>query len=412
MEIPQQNIFNLKVYDVFIFPVSWLVFVIIGRAFFESGLGQYHSTHSKKWASLCKSLFLLTFVTCCTLLELVTFEILDLLHPALRIFIWTTSLGLLALLLNALIPAVLAISIGFHINFSVKASVFMGGVSVCLFQLLMWITESILRYCHSKFYSGDGIEAYSNSGDMTAAPIVIKSFFLFDKGSANYVSDGGYLTPVLWALGLVLRFDVQRSIANIAVLGTVCAAIISGFATVFFPLEQLLIFRGVDAEQLRRRERTVSQLLREIATRKKEMLLMTKSSPPLLSTGSSQHSIEISTEYSEKNGDGMYRDEIDETKNKFSMAFDASADRDTDDIQKKMMKNTVVPSEVKQSTGSSSAGSADFTLINLSKSILQLEELATNLFMEIISMKEQQRMAEMARTRWGRIMRLCGQILT
>ena len=411
MEIPQQNIFNLKVYDVFIFPVSWLAFVIIGRAFFESGLGQYHSTHSKKWASLCKSLFLLTFVTCCTLLELVTFEILDLLHPALRIFIWSTSLGLLALLLNVLIPAVLAISIGFHINFSVKASVFMGGVSVCLFQLLMWITESILHYCHSKFYSGDGIETYANSVDVTKAPIAFKSIFLFDKGSANYVSDGGYLTPVLWILGLVLRFDVQRSIANIAVLGTVCAAIISGFATVFFPLEQLLIFRGVDAEQLRRRERTVSQLLREIATRKKEMLIMTKPNPSQLSSGSSQHTIENSTDYSEKNGDGRYRDEIDETKSKFSMAFDAT-DRDSDDAQKKINKNTIVPSETKQNIGISSVGNNDFTLINLSKSILQLEELSTNLFMEIISMKEQQRMAEMARTRWGRIMRLFGQILT
>lgn len=411
MEIPQQNIFNLKVYDVFIFPVSWLAFVIIGRAFFESGLGQYHSTHSKKWASLCKSLFLLTFVTCCTLLELVTFEILDLLHPALRIFIWSTSLGLLALLLNVLIPAVLAISIGFHINFSVKASVFMGGVSVCLFQLLMWITESTLHYCQSKFYSADGIETYANSVDVAAAPIAFKSIFLFDKGSANYVSDGGYLTPVLWILGLVLRFDVQRSIANIAVLGTVCAAVISGFATVFFPLEQLLIFRGVDAEQLRRRERTVSQLLREIATRKKEIFIMTKSNPTQVSSGSSQHTTENSTDYSEKNGDGRYRDEIDETKSKFSMAFDAT-DRDTDDAQKKINKNTIVPSETKQNIGISSVGNNDFTLTNLSKSILQLEELSTNLFMEIISMKEQQRMAEMARTRWGRIMRLFGQILT
>ena len=412
MEIPQQNIFNLKVYDVFIFPVSWLIFVIIGRAFFESGLGQYHSTHSKKWASLCKSLFLLTFVTCCTLLELVTFEILDLLHPALRIFIWSTSLGILAFLLNVLIPAVLAISIGFHINFSVKASVFLGGVSVCLFQLLMWITESILHYCHGKFYSGDGIEIYANSVDVTAAPIVLKSIFLFDKGSANYVSDGGYLTPVLWILGLVLRFDVQRSIANIAVLGTVCAAVISGFATVFFPLEQLLIFRGVDAEQLRRRERTVSQLLRDTATKKKEMLIMMKSYSSPLSSGSSQHTVENSTDYSEKNGDGRYRDEIDDTKSKFSMAFDAT-ERDSDDIQKKIMKNTVVLLETKQNTGSCcSAKNNDFTLINLSRNILQLEELSTNLFMEIISMKEQQRMAEMARTRWGRIMRLCGQILT
>ena len=287
----------------------------------------------------------------------------------------------------------------------------MGGVSVCLFQLLMWITESILHYCHSKFYSGDGIETYANSVDVTKAPIAFKSIFLFDEGSADYVSDGGYLTPVLWILGLVLRFDVQRSIANIAVLGTVCAAIISGFATVFFPLEQLLIFRGVDAEQLRRRERTVSQLLREIATRKKEMLIMTKPNPSQLSSGSSQHTIENSTDYSEKNGDGRYRDEIDETKSKFSMAFDAT-DRDSDDAQKKINKNTIVPSETKQNIGISSVGNNDFTLTNLSKSILQLEELSTNLFMEIISMKEQQRMAEMARTRWGRIMRLFGQILT
>ena len=52
------------------------------------------------------------------------------------------------------------------------------------------------------------------------------------------------------------------------------AAIISGFATVFFPLEQLLIFRGVDAEQLRRREASLSQILREIATRKKQILVI------------------------------------------------------------------------------------------------------------------------------------------
>ena len=70
------------------------------------------------------------------------------------------------------------------------------------------------------------------------------------------------------------------------------AAIISGFATVFFPLEQLLIFRGVDAEQLRRREASLSQILREIATRKKQILVVSlakmsstiHSPSPMLST--------------------------------------------------------------------------------------------------------------------------------
>jgi hypothetical protein len=219
-----QNIFNLKFYHLFIFPISWLIFAIIGRVFFENGLGKYHSTHSKRWATLCKSLFLLTFVTCCTLLELVTFEILDLLHPALRLFSWTTSLAILALLLNILIPGVLAISIGFHINLSFKKSLFLGIISVCLFQLLMWITESLLHFY--KFKNGSGIDSgMVNINNIPSNPSILKWFFLFDMENTNF---NGIIKKLAVILDFVLRFNIQQSITNIAILGTIFAAIISG----------------------------------------------------------------------------------------------------------------------------------------------------------------------------------------
>lgn len=410
----QQNIFNLKLHDVFIFPVSWSLFIIIGRAFFESGLGHYHSTHSKKWASLCKSLFLLTFVNCCTLLELVTFEILDLLHPALRLFIWTTSLAILAVLLNVLIPAVLAISLGFHANFSVKVSVLMGSISVGLFQLLMWTTGVILHHCHHTYYLGNGLESsktdlYGNSLNAISSPSILKAIFMFDPENANGLHSNDLFTPFLRILDLIVRFDVQRSIANIAVLGTICAAVISGFATVFFPLEQLLIFRGVDAEQLRRRERSLSQLLREIATRKKEFLIISKTpSPPYTPK------LIAKTAGTESLGDIDDSIESENMKHKFSAAFD-TMDRELDEHPtNKINKNLPgIPLEIKQNVVHCCAVSnSDFTLITLKKNVLLLEELSAILFTEIIALKEQQHMAEMARTKWGRVMRFLGQILT
>ena len=384
----QQNIFDLKPHDLFIFPISWLIFVTIGRAFFENCLGQYHSTHSKKWASLCKSLFLLTFVTCCTLLELVTFEILDLLHPALRLFFWTTSLAILALLLNVLIPAVLAISVGFHKNFSVRFSVFLGLISLCLFQLLMWLTGSFLHSYQNKQY----FSATSSSGAILdygtrdldnvdisdiSSPSVLKWVFMFDRENANNTDNQSLITPLITIIDFILQFDVQQSIANIAVIGTVCAAIISGFATVFFPLEQLLIFRGVDAEQLRRREHSLSQLLREIATRKKEVLLLSAR-------------LSASSFHSDLSGNCR-----------------ATHSRVTEnELNYSDRRNTHNIGIDKFS------GSDDFNLPFLNKNVMLLEELSTGLFSEIVDLKQQQHIAETARTQWGRIMKILGQILT
>jgi len=167
------NVFDLQLYHLFIFPSSWLCFVLIGKFFFETGLGSYHSTSSKQWATLCKSLFLVTFVTACTLLELVTFEILDVLHPALRLFVWTSSLAILALLLNVCIPAVLAMSAGLHKNLSVRVSFVLGGLSVLAFQAVMWLTGSVLRWSHPRAPKGaaaaaGGAGGVVGSGGLTA----------------------------------------------------------------------------------------------------------------------------------------------------------------------------------------------------------------------------------------------------
>lgn len=220
------NIFDIKFYHIFIFPISWLIFLIIGKLFFENGLGQYHSTSSKKWATICRSLFLLTFVTCCTLLELVCFEILDLLHPALRLLFWTTSLSLLALLLNVLIPAVLATSVGFHGNYSIKMSLLLGAIAVILFQVVMLITSSLLDYYHNRFYSNKN--NYNIDIMLESSPTVLAWFFMLDSENSNNKLNHAYITPVLKLLEFILRFDVQKSIASIAVLGTIFAAIISG----------------------------------------------------------------------------------------------------------------------------------------------------------------------------------------
>ena len=232
------NVFDLTLPQLFIFPTSWLAFVLIGRFFFETGLGQYHSTSSKQWATLCKSLFLMTFVTACTLLELVTFEILDLLHPALRLFVWTSSLAILALLLNVCIPAVLAISAGLHKNLSVRLSFLLGGISVLVFQMMMWITGSLLRMHRPLTVNGSHIQhGYTRSNGMNEIRSGSSLSAWLVSSSAAGVSTGGEIMdvegngqgqgmvdslPIVYRLlDYVIMFDVQESIANIAVLGTI-----------------------------------------------------------------------------------------------------------------------------------------------------------------------------------------------
>lgn len=69
------------------------------------------------WAVSCKSIFLITFILACTLLELLSLEIFDIMSLSLRELFWTIILGLLCLLLNVVIPAASIITIGLHANY-------------------------------------------------------------------------------------------------------------------------------------------------------------------------------------------------------------------------------------------------------------------------------------------------------
>lgn len=201
-----------------LFPVSWLAFYFIGRAFFENHLGSFHSTYLRKWAVLCKALFLLTFIMSCSLFELIIFEILDLLHISLRQLVWTSTLGILSLLLNILIPAVFAYSVGIHAEMSSKAAAVICIVTTIIFQCMMWI----IGLC---------ILPNSNNDDYS--------------GAKKHMTDSGIesentLVQFLYNIAVV---DVQKSVSHIAFIGVSTAAMIAGFAAVSFPMEHIAIHK-------------------------------------------------------------------------------------------------------------------------------------------------------------------------
>ena len=187
-----------------LFMVSWGLFYLLGKIFFENVLGQYHSSHLRKWVSVCKTLFLATFCVSCTLLELVCFEILDLLHPTIRQLIWTTSLGLLCVLLNILIPGVFAASISVHLDLPSVVSTIIGVVNVVIFQALMWLLAYFLPL----------YKASTSSKHLYRTAAVVRS---------EYSAEG-----VFYFMSSLLSLDIQTSVALIAVVGTSTAAIIAG----------------------------------------------------------------------------------------------------------------------------------------------------------------------------------------
>jgi len=179
------------------------------------------------------------------------------------------------------------------------------------------------------------------------------------------------------------------------VLGTVAAAVISGFATVFFPLEQLLIFRGVDAEQLRRREASLAQILREIATRKKQILVISLNNKPLpgaasalLDGGASKSSSSSSGSGSGSVGVGVAALSTLSSRSRSHDAHDAAA-----------MKAQGLPTAAARA-GSATAPAAlhsllagvvdedeKFRLTRLAHDVGVLEQLAEELFSEIVELK-------------------------
>jgi hypothetical protein len=259
-ELTTDGLFHIKRIHYVLFLTTWAAFWMAGKWFFETGLGQYHATSSKQLARLCKVIFLVTFVAACNLLELMTFEILDLLHPTLRQLAWTLSLALLCSLLNLLIPAVFATSVATTILGIRRTKAF--GIGVCcvlIFQICTWSLGKMLTW-------------------FEAAPF----------GITSRVTSTSFPRFLYSQIFLV---DLQTSVADIALSGTATAAIIAGFSTVSFPLEQIMVLRGIDTALLNSRERSLTEVLALIAEKKK-MLLMNKSRRkdglPLASDGTVQ----------------------------------------------------------------------------------------------------------------------------
>eukprot|EP01038_Epipyxis_sp_PR26KG_P004949 gene4949-6922_t len=68
-------------------------------------------------------------------------------------------------------------------------------------------------------------------------------------------------------------FCVEQSIARVSVIGISIAAIISGFATVSFPLEQWLIVYGVDEEVVKVKEESLLHALNIISSKKRSIII-------------------------------------------------------------------------------------------------------------------------------------------
>lgn len=196
-----------------ILAVSVALSTIVGKLFFETGLGvgRYHATHSKTRATVCRMLFIGTFVLSCFLLELVTFEILDIFHPVLRQFSWTATLGMLCFLLNFLIPGVLAFSIGNHLDFPLPLSIIFGLLFVVVYQIGMYSIGQMLP-----------ISEYQ------ITQIGLLDALLFcNSERATYRSVWSSHPSISYIILELIVADIQRAVAHIAVIVSVLFITIS-----------------------------------------------------------------------------------------------------------------------------------------------------------------------------------------
>lgn len=251
-----------------VFVSSWIIFLLGGRSFFDYGLGRYHSTHSKLLAFTSKGLFLLTFMTSATLLELVTFEILDICHPNIREIAWTYSLGIISLLLNTLIPAALIFSICIHSGMKTMSCIIAACLSVLIFNVTLWLVGGFL------LPDVDLDDGYFTGIERDPLSLVNA---LEGDGSTNAVISGRSSVSLGAFLWNTIVVDVRTSVAHIAALGCATAAWIAGFATFSGPLEMWIRLRlKVDVALLKEKEKTLLTALSNVSYNKKKLLLLAK----------------------------------------------------------------------------------------------------------------------------------------
>ena len=208
------------------------------------------------------NIFLLTFVAACSLIQLVTFELsgsepvdaditysLGLLgnikyfisflylHPHLRQIAWNVTLYLLCVLLNVVIPVMITVIL-FRGQFkrSPWKMIALSISTFLLYQFFLWSIGEILPVNNTK------VGFYDLNRD--------KSFIYF-----------------------IFHRSLQQSVAHLAAIGTAFSALINGFASVNFPLEQLMIMKGVDKSVVNERDIQLKNILQGIINRKKKIAL-------------------------------------------------------------------------------------------------------------------------------------------
>jgi The Golgi pH Regulator (GPHR) Family N-terminal len=89
----------------------------------------------------------------------------------------------------------------------------------------------------------------------------------------NATKLGFYQAQSMSLFDFMFSRSLQQSVAHLAAIGTAISAIINGFASVNFPLEQIMITTGVDFRVLQAREKALRQVLQGIVDRKKKITL-------------------------------------------------------------------------------------------------------------------------------------------
>jgi len=361
----------------FVFGSSWTAFFFAGKWFFETCLGQFHAaTASRELAWLCKLIFLATFVTACNLLLLLAFEILDLLHPTLRQLAWTLSLSTLCVLLNLLIPVVFATSVASTVLGIRKTKAFFSGVAwVIIFQLTTWSSWSIL----SQF--------------LNLVPMRVSFLsFLFRQ---------------------IFLVDLQTSVAHIALSGTATAAIIAGFSTVSFPLEQIMVLRGVDFSLLRLRERKLAETCALISELKRRSLRQScryrdnggTAKPLHIESFLVPQLINFWTWTTTLIWSRAHNLPVGHDRNYFNMQMtkfhnpESKTTRDTFHTESLVSsaKNTITK---------------DFDIYALLAEVAALEKMSESIYLDIVNLSELQAQSEFTRTPMGRIVRFLGHALS
>jgi hypothetical protein len=236
--------------QIFVFLVSWVVFYIVGALFLDYGIGQYHSSYLKRWVVICKALFLSTFVIACTLLELLTFEMLDVINPVIRQFLWTASFSMLCIILNVLIPGVLAATVCVHFNAPPIVTCVLSVASLVVFHSVTIFMTMFLPMQETK--KDDPVHLGSKNIHNNELPHVS-------------ITD-------------LFGFNFQMSISQIAIVGTVIAAIFAGFATVSFPIEQLVAPLNVNEESLKERQAFLQSVVLAVSKKKKVLVVVRRKS--------------------------------------------------------------------------------------------------------------------------------------